>query len=274
VNAHLASSVGHRSQAASTPAMGEDGHRTVATERSRVTRTPPPGTSKDTADAIGSDRPDPITSSAVAPKEAVLRQTERRHFSGEGDEDFTRQSGIRAASTRRVPDRELTAGWSPRSADGSARVHAADLLQTVEPATASRSPEAAEVPALPLYTALEEVGHLPDGKSEALTTKPRRTPDAARSAASGAGSAILAAPIRNRAEGSTPRNPPTPRHTGAANVTDRGESVVDRPVQVTIGRIEIREQRPTSPSPAKRASQARLSLREYLSCRMRGPGHD
>jgi hypothetical protein len=41
-------------------------------------------------------------------------------------------------------------------------------------------------------------------------------------------------------------------------------------VQVSIGRIEIREQRPAQPAPARHPPSPRLGLREYLDRRLRG----
>jgi hypothetical protein len=57
----------------------------------------------------------------------------------------------------------------------------------------------------------------------------------------------------------------------------RARSVPDDappPVQVSIGKIEIREQRQAPPAPARRAQPPRLDLKEYLNRRLRGVRHE
>ena len=88
------------------------------------------------------------------------------------------------------------------------------------------------------------------------------------------GSLSAAAPGSAGSEDPPLWNSAAPAPSRAAMARDRRESEADRTVQVTIGRIEIREQRIAPPPPVKRAPQGRLALRDYLSRRMRGPGHE
>jgi hypothetical protein len=60
----------------------------------------------------------------------------------------------------------------------------------------------------------------------------------------------------------------------AASRTRRVPDDTPPAVQVSIGRIEIREQRPASTAPARRVQPPRLDLKEYLNRRLRGVRHE
>ena len=241
-------------------------------------RTTPPGARENRVAIVEIAQTGAKTRSLVGLDEAVRSRVAEFVVGIERIGSVRDPSGDRAPSTGEVRDhrREVLTGQV------DAELHSAK--------SATLSPEARRAPTVP-----DVRGHSDRGLSEGVEKSPEhsgelRPPALGRKPPAGAFEpvletakrssevkgpvATLVPPVSIRAASpSTPMSASAPRPLGPVKSHDAGGSDADRPVHVTIGKIEIREQR-AMPPPPKRASQGRLSLRAYLDRRMRGPAHE
>jgi hypothetical protein len=182
------------------------------------------------------------------------------------------------------------AGGRPSAAQAAQRIARPVGAELYSAKSATLSPEARRAPTVP-----DVRGHSDRGLSERVEKSPEHSGEllppalgpkppagafepvletAKRSSEVKGAVATLVPPVSIRAASpSTPMSASAPRPLGPVKSHDAGGSNADQPVHVTIGKIEIREQR-AMPPPPKRASQGRLSLRAYLDRRMRGPARE